>query len=334
MSIYRFEPAEPLDDQCRRIMRRQLKAAGKALEAESQSAATIHRARRCLKRCRSLISLIDPEGDKRRWSAEDSALRDIARALSGARDVQAKLDALGRLESRAADQSLGPSFTRLRKGIDARGRAAKQNVAGDVPAAIVSRLGEIAEQFTRKRLRGFGEAQAVRGTAATYRRGRKAMARAIRSGRDEDYHAWRKHLQRHWRHMQLLEAAWPQEMAGRAAAAKELSALLGDDHDLAMLLGYLREATVPLAQSKRQQLAELGRELQSELRRRAEIAGRRLYAEKSRALARRLTTYWSVAIAFGDSGKPAAPQAIEAPEDAAPAIEESVPIAADAGTVT
>jgi CHAD domain-containing protein len=328
MASYRFEPGSALDVQARRLIRRQLKSASRAL-SEGVTAQSIHRARRCLKRCRSLVVLVQPSGGRRSWSAEAAALKEASNRLAGARDVQAKLDALAKLEAWAADQSLTPTFARLRKGIDSRRKSREQDIGNSVAGAIAADLGGLAVHFTRKRLRGFGEAAMMNGVAETYRRGRKAMARAYRKNRDEDFHEWRKQMQRHWRHMQLLESVWPEEIAARTKAAQDLSALLGDDHDLWMLLGYLNEGKLPLAQNKRQRIAELGRDLQSELRRRARWIGAQLYAEKPRPFVRRLTVYWSVAAEAG----PAVPVVLPIAVDVAPPAGE-VPAAAESTALT
>ena len=328
MASYKFEPGAALDVQARRLIRRQLRSASRAL-SEGVTAQSIHRARRCLKRCRSLVVLIHHSGGRRSWSAEAASLKEASNRLAGARDVQAKLDALAKLEAWAADHSLTPSFARLRKGIDTRRKSREQDIGSSAAGMIAADLVGLTVHFTRKRLRGFGDAAALNGVAETYRRGRKAMARAFRKSRDEDFHEWRKHMQRHWRHMQLLESVWPEEIAARTKAARDLSALLGDDHDLWMLLGYLSEAKLPLAQSKRQRIAELGRDMQSELRRRARAIGEQLYAEKPRPFARRLAVYWSVAAEAG----PAVPVITPAEVEVAPPADEP-PAPADSSALT
>ena len=52
----------------------------------------------------------------------------------------------------------------------------------------------------------------------------------------------RKAVQWHWRQMSLLGRAWPDEFAVRVTAARELSQMLGDDHDLAMLIDVTARA--------------------------------------------------------------------------------------------
>lgn len=295
MSSYKFEPGEVIGEQLRRLVRRQLRSAVRALSEDKLSAQGIHRARRCLKRSRSIVILLQKQGTLGRWNAEANDLRSIAHRLAGARDVQAKLDALAKLEAFGRDQSLAATFARLRRSIEARRKSQEQAIEGRAVTKIASALVILAQQFTRKSLRRYDSSDIIAGVVRTYRSGRKLMAWAYKKDRDEDFHEWRKHLQRHWRHMQLLEAAWPDEFSARIKAASELSQLLGDDHDLWMLLNDIGHAKVPLAASKRREIVELARQMQTDLRRRAHVIGLRLFAEKPKRLARRIATYWAVA---------------------------------------
>ena len=68
------------------------------------------------------------------------------------------------------------------------------------------------------------------------------MKNAYDEPSDESFHTMRKAVQWHWRQMSLLARAWPDEFAVRVTAARELSQMLGDDHDLAMLIDVATRA--------------------------------------------------------------------------------------------
>ena len=67
----------------------------------------------------------------------------------------------------------------------------------------------------------------------------RVLAKLTTSRRDEAFHEWRKGAQAHWRQMTLLARAWPEYLGARASEARTLSQLLGDDHDLAMLVAFV-----------------------------------------------------------------------------------------------
>ena len=74
-----------------------------------------------------------------------------------------------------------------------------------------------------------------RGAGEVYREGREVVAQAGRTRSTEDLHEWRKRVKDLWYGLRVLEAWQPDGLAGVALEMKELSKLLGDDHDLAML---------------------------------------------------------------------------------------------------
>src|SRR6185437_13892719 len=86
-----------------------------------------------------------------------------------------------------------------------------------------------------------------KGLRQSYRGGRKALAKAFASGSAEDFHEWRKALQHHWRHMQLLTPCWPSELSARVEISRSLSQILGDDHDIAMLQHLISAPTMSFA---------------------------------------------------------------------------------------
>jgi CHAD domain-containing protein len=135
-----------------------------------------------------------------------------------------------------------------------------------------------------------------KGLEAGYREGRRCFVKAYALGDDETFHDWRKAMQRHWRHLQLVSPAWPEALRPRIALAQELSQLLGDDHDLAVLREWIstRGKTL-LDEDEIAELQTLCRKRQSELRRLAKGRGRRLFGEKPKAFRRRIANYWLTA---------------------------------------
>jgi CHAD domain-containing protein len=103
----------------------------------------------------------------------------------------------------------------------------------------------------------------------------------------EGLHEWRKRVKDLWYHHTLLRSLWPPVMQVVGDEAHELADRLGDDHDLAMLAGWVREH------------ADAGPELFDAVeRRRAKLQaealglGARLYAERPAAYTRRLRRLW------------------------------------------
>jgi hypothetical protein len=122
------------------------------------------------------------------------------------------------------------------------------------------------------------------------------LAKAFASGSAEDFHEWRKTLQHHWRHMQLLTPCWPSELSARVELSRSLSQILGDDHDIAMLQHLISAPTMSFASpDATASFLKQCRNRQKALRRDAEMLGERLFAERSRPFAERIEAYWLTA---------------------------------------
>jgi CHAD domain-containing protein len=104
-------------------------------------------------------------------------------------------------------------------------------------------------------------------------------------------HKWRKRVKDLWYEMRLLGPLCGPVIGGAAEEADQLSDLLGDEHDL----GVLRQILVELAPelpADVESLVELVDLRREQLQTRALLIGRRTYAEKPRAFARRIRRSW------------------------------------------
>ena len=158
------------------------------------------------------------------------------------------------------------------------------------------RLGQSKRFFTGNAAAQIELDDLIDGLGRTYRKARKAFRHAYREPSDESFHAWRKRVQLHWRHMALLSRAWPEALSARASEAKELSRLLGEDHDHAILLALARERGTSILEPKDlEALAALCSSCQAELRAASKPRGERLFAESTRNLEERVALYWTSA---------------------------------------
>ena len=242
--------------------------------------AAIHDARRCLKRLRALLRLIRPGLADAVYRREAERLAGTGRLLSGARDLFVMQQTLAKLEDRFGALPNGAA-ERLRK-LMANGHARSRRAAVPRPGAKrLQRLDQARRLFTGKAAGGIELEHVADGLEAEYRKARKAFRHAYRDASDEAFHAWRKKVQLHWRHMSLLSRGWPEALSARASEAKELSRLLGEDHDYAVLLAFV--GTLDAARLGPADLATLVdrcRACQADLRAQAKPRGDGLFAER------------------------------------------------------
>ena len=283
---YRFKLNETVSTGASRIGIEQIDIAEARLASRDDIPTAIHDARRCLKRLRALLRLIRPALAESIYRREANRIAGIGKLLADARDQHVMQQTLAKIETR---------FDTLPKSVGAKLAKLMANGGG-------TRSARAGAQERRQALDGLEQARkffaGIRAAADHLRSpgcGRRALlspgpaqrfVKPTRTPSDEAFHEWRKTVQQHWRHMQLISRAWPDVLGGRAGEAKELSRLLGDDHDMRVLLAFAGErGKAVLSEEELATLATTGRSIQDELRGLAKPRGARLFAETGQRLA-------------------------------------------------
>ena len=260
---YRLKLRDGAARSLREVARKQLEAASEELEGGEDPVAAVHDARKRLKKTRSALRLARSGMAKPEFQTENRALRDAGRALAGARAADVLVETV---------EKLGEHYDVPFKLT--RNRLAKQPRPELDPAQHAGTLRALAAGADRWAIEGD---VVVAGIRRTYARGREAFRLADRDPTAEHLHEWRKRVKDLWYQQRLLQEAWPGVLKAEAAEAKALSKLLGDDHDLAVLAEQLDADGDP------QDLRELLEGVRA--------LGRRVYAEKPKAFARRVSRY-------------------------------------------
>ena len=280
---YRLEAGEPLPEGIVRIAHGRIDHALDELRGKSDSTAeeAVHEARKDLKKLRALLRMARAELGEDTFRRENVCFRDAGRELAGVRDSDVMLETLRALELPAGMEG------ELRTTIEAHRAAGGGDGRRTAAAGVVAMLRE-----ARGRVNGWplerDSFDALRdGLERTYRRGRRAFRAARTDPTVEALHEWRKRVKELWYHHSLLRALWPPVMEAVGDEAHELTNRLGDDHDLAMLAGWVREHA-----EAEPEFFEAVERRRSELQGEAIALGERLYADRPDAYVRRLRGLW------------------------------------------
>lgn len=287
---YRFKIDEPVEKGFRRIAREQLDAALQELAAPDVQPKGVHECRKSLKRLRALVRLAASAIGNDKARKRTNALGEIAQLLAGRRDQVVMRDTLGKLTAETGPdgaRTLAPLSAHFAKSF---GDVQQPLDPGCAAKARLMLLRE-AKKFSRVRIRKRGFVALEGGLEKSYRHARKALKIAYSEPADETFHTLRKSVQWHWRQMSLLARSWPEEFAVRVTAARELSQILGDDHDLALLIAATIKAD-DISSDQKEAIVELCLRKQQVLRTAAEFRAERLFAETPRAFVKRMETYW------------------------------------------
>jgi CHAD domain-containing protein len=302
---FRFKLNEPVEKGFRRIGLEQIERAERELTASESLEVATHETRKGLKRVRALLRLARPGLGDTVYRAENARFRDIGALLSSARDRDVLVETVTKLETVPGEVANAALAAVKKLILDEREGSHPGRSEGTREA--LERLAIAKKKFRRLKLEPDDFSTIAHGITESYRKGRQAFEAAYANGADEVFHEWRKAVQQHWRQMALISRAWPAFFEARVGAARALSQLLGDDHDLFLLVEYVRN--LPPDRLSAMHVAEIERQArarQDELRKLAQPRGRQLFSEGAGGLGRRIRVIWEaggkIAEHEGDAG--------------------------------
>jgi CHAD domain-containing protein len=250
----------------------------------------VHELRKHAKKLRGLLRLIRPGFAD--YAAENAALREAARALSGLRDTGVLVETHDRLI--AATGAPPAPFAPLRAWLVARREAAgAMPGAGEGLAAFRAMLLALRDRAERWEIEGHGFRALAPGLAETWRRASDAMQAVEAAPTGRAIHDWRKRVKDHWYHARLLCPIRPGKMKPHASRAHDLGEMLGDHHDLTVLRQLVGETPdLPLAPAERDRFLALIARRQQALLVQALDEGHALFDRPAPALARKWQKWW------------------------------------------
>lgn len=295
---YRVPVHEPLAPSVARVALSQLDSIALQLTS-GPSAHAVHDARKALKRTRALLALLASSPARGHAKAMDRLARDVGRMLSARRDQEVLPATITKLETRFGLDPRGLTSS-VRQIMSAANVATAPTGHTDTLSSRLKSLHSHADALAHTKLKFGMMADAA---ARTYDRGRRLFKDLDPHPDETALHDLRKAAQMHWRHMALLSSAWPGHYQARVAMLKELSQILGEHQDLAVLRATLAQHTRDtLPKSDAVALASLIQARQDELYALARPFARLIYHEKPKQLARALRHHWDVAQEFpGDT---------------------------------
>jgi len=257
----------------------------------------IHSARKSLKKARAALRLLRPGTSNARYRSLNAKLRDAARPLSQVRDSKVLLDTLRSLQRRHDKSMRSLQLAGFKHALDAERTKLAHQITAPRNGALAHSRGLLrdclrdAEHLPTDSTTQW--AIVADGLQRVYRKGRRAMAEARRSGEPAAFHEWRKQVKYLRYELELLEPLWPALVGELADQAHKLSDYLGDEHDLTVL-AETAAARHDLFRDEAalSQLRSLVTKRQTALRERSLLLGARLFADKPQAFARRFEKYW------------------------------------------
>ncbi|MBU6318130.1 MAG: CHAD domain-containing protein [Alphaproteobacteria bacterium] len=235
---YVIRPGEAQGAELERIIAGQVERLRSAcMHADEDQAVFIHQARVRCKKIRAVLRLALPLVGRRFYRRENERWRDLARGLSSARDLNARLEGFEQVTREFGDTMSPSAVTRVRARF--RREAGLRTV--DIEAAVKEfclELNKPRPDFPEPRRAGDGDVYAE-GLARSYGAARRAMKIAYSQTDREPFHEWRKQVKHHALQVRLLRRVFPEALANRAVRVRDLAECLGRVQDTDLVIAGL-----------------------------------------------------------------------------------------------
>ncbi len=297
---YRVKSRQAPEAEITRILQKQVGRARAAIRSSSASPAErARKARVATKKIRAILRLACPH-DLNTAKHPERLFRDAARTLSDVREAGAVLGTLERLQSEASGKVDGRSLYVARRALTtvAAGEPAGDS---DVTAAFKAFSRALDRGLSRVRngsLLHVGKSKAfdwaAEGFEIGYAQARRSFKRALHTPSAAALHTWRKRTKTHAFHCALLSTASPAKMQPWQEALQQLGASLGYERDLGLLRERICESLTAHEESagRVQSLLTWIEQRRATLRKEAFNLGEHLFAEKPKAVTRRVAAWW------------------------------------------
>ncbi len=241
----RFREGETLAEGIDRVVGEQFAVALGVTEAPAeQQAISVHSTRKALKRLRAMLRLVRDTISHDCYHTDNQVLKLIAAELSAVRDTWVMAEVLDRLlpHDPVSQPAVSTLVARLEERYRTESQALLENEAHMV--SIVEQLQNARERSKRWSIRA-GEtdvplphefASIEPGLQRVYKRGRRGMRIVADSPTDTLLHVWRKRAKYLRHQIEAMNVLDPVTMTHYELELEQLTDLLGDDHDLAVLL--------------------------------------------------------------------------------------------------
>ncbi len=213
----------------------------------------VHQARKSIRRVRSILALagaaLGPGAE-----ALSYLLSEINQGLSRTRDAQALVEAIDHLAVQTKDEKWLKLLGRARRNaVAARRDVLQESLAAD-PDFLQARglLKQLKTALDSLPWGGVMKHDVEAAFSLAREKTRKAAKKAGRTGKDEDWHRWRRKARRQSQQQRILAEAGIESTV--KYDDKEIATLLGKQQDCSLLLDFCESGHSPIRWADRSQL--------------------------------------------------------------------------------
>ena len=295
---YRLEAQESISQGIKRIAIEQIEKAIDELSVTDELGIdeAVHQARKRLKKVRAVIRLVRDRLGKETYQQENTRFRDLGRTLANLRDSRVQIETLDNLTEHFADTVEAEAFTDIRRELRVDYRREYQSILEqNIAVSLKKKLKDTIADIDNWVIEADDWSAVDSSLKRVYKRGYKALDKAISQPTLENLHDWRKRVKYLRYQLRILRPIWYEVIGEWIEQTHDLSDYLGEDHDLALLKKLV--STQPERfdrENTKDTLIALIDRRQEELQSAAILLGKKIYTEKPKKFVNRLGNYWQV----------------------------------------
>ncbi|HTU26953.1 MAG TPA: CHAD domain-containing protein [Pirellulales bacterium] len=269
-----------------RASRQQLKRANREM-GELPGDSAVHDIRKRFKRVRALARLVRASLGERRYRSSNKAVRDAGKPLAELRDAEATMGALERLVRRGRVSETAAKT--LRDELSAHYDVAREGSFEAESQDTIHGLLRKARKSVRKWKIGSAGWKAIEaGLTDTYEKAQQAFLAAAIDPSISNLHEWRKQVKYLWNEIEFIKRLRPRALGRLAGSLHRLGDLLGDDHDLAVLVQTFEKSQAANKAAVVEELAPLIHEQRRRFEQKAFRLGEQLFEPQVRQFVKQL----------------------------------------------
>jgi CHAD domain-containing protein len=254
---------------------------------------SVHAARKTMKRIRASLRLIRAGIGETAYRLANRQIRDGAKPLTPLRDAAALLRALKTLHKADKPPKSSVYFNRLQEHLEGELRAQRRELTDKAVRKTTAALHRVAGQLEVLPVKLSEMLTVPQGLKRIYRQGRAAGECARRDPGDANLHEWRKQTKYLANAIELSKPLILGNGLRLRRRSRKLAGLLGDDHDLAILIQKIRSlhrrGLLPSDRSAHRAIKSCIKARRRALQNKALPLGKRLYRQSMRHLTRAIT---------------------------------------------
>ena len=259
---FRLQKNEPLADAVGRIISEQLAHAGAQLANKDVQADTaVHEVRKVVEKLDALLQLIHPALKKKSFRRQHKRLQRLGRQLGNSVMLP---DTLNRLTDHFSIMLDDSALEAVRQSLASHHSMALQQQSATLDiTAIRKKLGVLEQQLAGLQLGRLSGKTLQRSIRKSWRRCRQALAQLRAVPTTANSHSFSRQVKSLWYQLRLLRRKKHIKALRYSDTLRDIEQLLGQDNDLAVLIGTLhdypeisgnpvcRELLISLAETRR-----------------------------------------------------------------------------------